>query len=180
MNYLPRKVAHLYQKLQNSLPADAPILNAFRFWGFRSWEKQVRPMAWVVVSYVLLTQPAVGGAGPPEVITSPRTYILNNFCSIFLQPCDGLLVNKNQVNIWSGSEFIHQNRNGVPERTQAVVTVFSESQEMRQQAESKTHDKTDSASEDVWKPCLHIVIAETFTVIGFFVGYSLYEKIKRK
>jgi hypothetical protein len=180
INHLPRKAAQFIQKVQNFLPANIPILNVFRFWRFRAWEKRVGNVAWVAVSYVLLTHPTIGGASPPKIIPPPRSYVLHNSCGVFPKLCNGLLVNGNQINVRRSSEFIHQNRNDVSKFAQSVTAVFSESQKMRQQSEGETNNETHTAGYGVWKPCIHIMISEICGLLGFCVALVFYGRFKKK
>jgi hypothetical protein len=182
-NPLPRKVAQFYQKVYDFLPSKFVIYNTACFWRFSAsypLKKLVSNVVCVEISYVLLAHPTVIPASPLKVVPPLRSYVLANSCGGFPKLFNGLLVNGKQIRILRSGEFINQDRKVVPERTQSVMAVFSEGQNMGQDAEAETNDKTDNASEDVWKPCLHITIATTFGLIGFVVGHSLYEKLKRK
>jgi hypothetical protein len=181
--YLPGKATQLVQEFQNSLPAQIPIFNTFRFRRFNAgsaFKKPVSKVVRVVVSYVLLTHSTICSAGPFEIIPPPRSYILHNSCGVFSEFCNGLLVNGDQIYIRRMSEFIQQNRNGVPKFAQPVNPIFFESQKMRQQSEGVTNTKTHAASQNVWKPCIHIMIAEICGLLGFCVALLICGKFRNK
>jgi len=65
----------------------------------------------------------------------------------------------------------------VSESTQPVNSPLDK---VRKQSDSDANHKADGAGKNVWRPCLHIIIAQICAMFGFFVGRSLYKKLKCK
>jgi hypothetical protein len=171
----------LCQKAQNQLSSPLIIAERFHFFRFVICRpKALHYAAYIFVLYVLLTQTAANAACSVESFLPPPSNILPNVHAVIPDLLSERTVLIEQVYWNCALKFFDLSGDGISEVMQSVNPVFSQSQKMSQQSKGEADDKTHRSSQNVWKPCIHIMIAEICGLFGYFVALVIYEEFRKK